>query len=211
MRNQSGPRSDNQRAWRAAPACLSTLRKHFLPEWRLPHLRIDVDMEIYQLRSFIAVAKMGHLTRAAEKLHLSQPSVSAHIKALEDEFGLSLFERTYSGMTLTLPGKRLLTEAEGILVAAEAMRHTAKALKGEITGRVRVGTSSDPGFIRIGEFCNAQMEHHPSLEVELHQEMAAGIPAAKLVVIEHCGHMSALEQPQQVNAALQNWLSALPE
>ena len=128
-------------------------------------------MEIYQLRSFIAVAKMGHLTRAAEKLHLSQPSVSAHIKALEDEFGLSLFERTYSGMTLTLPGKRLLTEAEGILVAAEAMRHTAKALKGEITGRVRVGTSSDPGFIRIGEFCNAQMEHHPSLEVELHQEI----------------------------------------
>ena len=46
--------------------------------------------------------------------------------------------------------------------------------------------------------------------VELHEEMAAGIPGAKLVVVEHCGHMSALEQAQQVNTALQNWLSALP-
>ena len=46
--------------------------------------------------------------------------------------------------------------------------------------------------------------------VELHEEMAAGIPGAKLVVIEHCGHMSALEQAQQVNAALQSWLSVLP-
>ncbi len=45
--------------------------------------------------------------------------------------------------------------------------------------------------------------------VELHEEMAAGIPGAKLVVVEHCGHMSALEQPQQVNAALQSWLSTL--
>ena len=46
--------------------------------------------------------------------------------------------------------------------------------------------------------------------VELHEEMAAGIPGAKLVVVEHCGHMSALEQPQQVNAALQTWLAVLP-
>jgi pimeloyl-ACP methyl ester carboxylesterase len=46
--------------------------------------------------------------------------------------------------------------------------------------------------------------------VELHEEMAAGIRGAKLVVIEHCGHMSALEQAQQVNAALQSWLSVLP-
>ena len=69
-------------------------------------------MKLYQLRSFVAVAEAGHLTRAAEKLHVSQPAVSAQIKALEDELDLVLFERTSSGMVLTPAGKRLLTDAE---------------------------------------------------------------------------------------------------
>jgi DNA-binding transcriptional LysR family regulator len=69
-------------------------------------------MELYQLRSFVAIAELGQLTRAAEKLHVSQPAVSAQLKALEDKLGLVLFERTASGMVLTAPGARLLAEAE---------------------------------------------------------------------------------------------------
>src|SRR5258706_14330728 len=75
-------------------------------------------MELYQLRSFAAVAELGHLTRAAEKLHISQPALSAQIKALEDELGVALFERTPSGMTLTAAGQRLLTEASKFSRAA---------------------------------------------------------------------------------------------
>jgi len=128
-------------------------------------------MELYQLRSFVAVAEAGHLTRAAEKLHISQPAVSAQIKALEDELDLVLFERTSSGMVLTSAGERLLTDAERVLSAAQALRNVAKALKGEVTGKVRVGTTSDPGFIRVGEFLNATIARHPLLQVELHQEV----------------------------------------
>ena len=51
-------------------------------------------MEFNRLKSFAAVAEAGHLTRAAEKLHISQPALSAQIKALEDELDLPLFERT---------------------------------------------------------------------------------------------------------------------
>jgi DNA-binding transcriptional LysR family regulator len=128
-------------------------------------------MELYQLRSFVAVADVGHLTRAAEKLHVSQPAVSAQIKALEDELDLALFERTSSGMVLTSAGARLLTDAERVLAAAEALRTVAKALKGEVSGKVRVGTTSDPGFIRVGEFLNATIARHPLVQVELHQEI----------------------------------------
>jgi len=128
-------------------------------------------MELYQLRSFVAVAEAGHLTRASEKLHVSQPAVSAQIKALEDELDLVLFDRTSSGMVLTSAGERLLTDAERVLSAAQALRNVAKALKGEVTGKVRVGTTSDPGFIRVGEFLNMTIARHPLLQVELHQEV----------------------------------------
>ena len=61
-------------------------------------------MELNRLRSFVVVAETGHLTRAAEKLHISQPALSAQIRALEDELDLTLFERTSTGMTLTAAG-----------------------------------------------------------------------------------------------------------
>lgn len=128
-------------------------------------------MELYQLRSFVAVAEAGHLTRAADKLHISQPAVSAQIRALEDELDLALFERTSSGMVLTSAGERLLMDAERVLAAAQALRSVAKALKGEIAGKVRVGTTSEPSFIRVGEFLNMTIARHPLLQVELHQEI----------------------------------------
>lgn len=128
-------------------------------------------MELYQLRSFVAVAEAGHLTHAAERLHISQPAVSAQIKALEEELDLLLFERTSSGMVPTAAGQTLLAHAQKVLAAAQALRNQAKALKGEVAGRVRIGTMSDPGFIRIGEFLNATVERYPLLQMELHQEV----------------------------------------
>ncbi|MES9912641.1 MAG: LysR family transcriptional regulator, partial [Candidatus Sedimenticola sp. 4PFRAG1] len=54
-------------------------------------------MELYQLKTFVKVADEGHLTRAAEQLFTSQPAISAHIKALEEELGVVLFQRTPKG------------------------------------------------------------------------------------------------------------------
>ena len=126
-------------------------------------------MELYQLRSFVAIAELGQLTRAAEKLHVSQPAVSAQLKALEDKLGLALFERTASGMVLTAPGARLLAEAEKVLAAARDMQNVAISFKGEVAGKASIGTLSDPNMTRIGEFMNAVLARHPLLEMELHQ------------------------------------------
>src|SRR6266498_4702668 len=115
-------------------------------------------MDFNRLRSFAAVAEAGHLTRAAEKLHISQPALSAQIKALEDELDLTLFERTSTGMTLTAAGKRLLAEADKILAASQTFEAEARALKGGVSGKARVGTLSDPAFIRLGE----RSEEHTS-------------------------------------------------
>ncbi len=129
-------------------------------------------MELYQLRSFVAVASFGHLTRAAERLHLSQPALSAQIKALEEEFGLELFERKPSGMVPTAAGRRLVTEAEKLLSAALAFRNEARAIQGELAGVARVGTVSDPEFIRIGEFLSSTVERYPLVELQFHHEVS---------------------------------------
>lgn len=129
-------------------------------------------MELYQLRGFVAVAELGHLTRAAERLHLSQPALSAQIRALEDELGLVLFERRASGMVLTAAGKRLVAEAQKLLAAARGFRNQADAIKGEVAGAARVGTLSDPDFIRVGEFLAAAVDRYPLVEVQLHHEVS---------------------------------------
>ena len=129
-------------------------------------------MELYQLRSFAAVAELGHLTRAADRLHVSQPALSAQIKALEDELGVALFERVSSGMALTTAGRRLLPEAQKVVAAAQVLRSRASALKGEVTGRARVGTVSDPAFIRVGDLLAQTIETFPLLEIELHNEVS---------------------------------------
>ena len=126
-------------------------------------------MELYQLRSFAAIAETGQLTRAAEKLHVSQPALSAQLKALEEELEFSLFERTPGGMVLTAPGKRLLADAEKVLSAAQHLQQHARSLKGEIIGKARIGTLSDPQFIRVGEFIGAATSRYPLVELELHQ------------------------------------------
>ena len=61
-------------------------------------------MELYHLQSFVAVARQNHLTRAAQELNISQPALSAHIKALEEEVGQALFVRIPTGMQLTAAG-----------------------------------------------------------------------------------------------------------
>jgi DNA-binding transcriptional LysR family regulator len=129
-------------------------------------------MELYQLRSFAVVAELGHLTRASERLHLSQPALSAQIKALEDELGVSLFDRSSSGMTLTAAGRRLLPEAEHVISSAQALKSAARAVRGEVGGRVRVGTLADPEFIRVAEFLSRAVARFPGLEVELQHEVS---------------------------------------
>ncbi len=64
-------------------------------------------MELYQLRTFVIVAEEENLTRAAKRLYMTPPSVSAHIKTLEEELNVQLFERTPKGMEITEQGKLL--------------------------------------------------------------------------------------------------------
>jgi DNA-binding transcriptional LysR family regulator len=129
-------------------------------------------VELYQLRSFAAVAELGHLTRAAERLHVSQPALSAQIKALEDELSLVLFERGAAGMSLTAAGRQMLPEALRVLAAAQHLRSQALGLHGELCGRIRMGTVADPQLTRVADVLRHAIDRFPLLEIDVHQEIS---------------------------------------
>jgi len=129
-------------------------------------------MELYQLRTFSAVADEGHLTRASERLHISQPAVSGQIKALEQEFDLRLFDRSPAGMALTVAGRELLPLARKLLDDAEALRRAARHLSGDVSGTLRIGTVSNPDSIRLGALMALAVNRHPRMELELQHEVS---------------------------------------
>ncbi len=132
-------------------------------------------MEIYQLRTFLAVARLGSLTRAAEQMHISQPAVSKQLKALEEELGALLFDRLSFGMALTKAGETLLPHAERTLFEAVELLNTAKRLQGEVAGAIRLGTIIDPESIKLGGLLGALLQYYPLLQVKLQHGISGGI------------------------------------
>jgi DNA-binding transcriptional LysR family regulator len=103
-------------------------------------------MELRHLRYFVAVAREGHITRAAEKLRIAQPPLSQQIKQLEAEIKAPLFVRLPRGVALTDAGRSFLVDAEAILAHAEAARSRAqRTARGEI-GRIAVGFTTSAPF-----------------------------------------------------------------
>lgn len=112
-------------------------------------------MELFQLRSFQAVAQAGNLTRAAESLHLSQSALSVQVRNLENELGVELFTRQAKGMRLTSAGEALLPHAEEILEKSSEMGLAARHLRGEVGGSLNIGLNTDPTFLRLNRVIRA--------------------------------------------------------
>lgn len=132
-------------------------------------LKGTTPMELYQLRTFITVAQEGHLTRASERLHTSQPSLSAHIKSLEEELGVSLFFRTPKGMTLTREGHALREKARAALATIDDMHKEAAAMKEKVAGTARIGFHIDPRYLKLDLFMSHMRRHYPELDFHLLQ------------------------------------------
>jgi LysR family hydrogen peroxide-inducible transcriptional activator len=96
-------------------------------------------MELHQLRYFCAVAETGSFSRAAERSHVSQPSLSQQILKLEDELGARLFDRLGRSIRLTDVGKAFLPRARGVLRELEAARGDAVDRKDTLSGTIAVG------------------------------------------------------------------------
>src|SRR5215510_14024501 len=95
-------------------------------------------MDFRELRTFVAVADLGTVSRAAEHLHITQPALSRQISNLEDELGLQLFDRVGRRLLLTTEGAQLLKDCRGLLSYSRAVREQAEGLKRGDAGMLRV-------------------------------------------------------------------------
>jgi DNA-binding transcriptional LysR family regulator len=124
-------------------------------------------MELYQLRTFLTVAEEGHLTRAAEKLFTSQPAVSTHIRALEEELGVKLFDRSAKGMTLTAQGTSLREHARRIVEATRNFKLQAESLRHEVSGELIFGLNNTPDILRLIPILRLLTDRHQALTYEM--------------------------------------------
>jgi DNA-binding transcriptional LysR family regulator len=100
-------------------------------------------MNLHDLQTFVSIAQLGGVTRAAGQLHRSQPAITRRVKLLEDQLGVPLLERGPGGSKLTEAGRTFLPYAEAILAALKDGRHAVQALQGEdhgVVSLVIVGT-----------------------------------------------------------------------
>jgi DNA-binding transcriptional LysR family regulator len=131
-------------------------------------------IDLVQLRTFVAVAEEQHLTRAAERLHISQSAASAHVRAVEESLDIQLFVRTNRSLELTRSGQLLLGKAKTLLNESTLFASFAQEIRGKIEGNLVVGSSSQPSTSRVGEIIGALRIRHPLIGVDVRARPSAG-------------------------------------
>lgn len=131
-------------------------------------------IDLVQLRTFVAVAEEQHLTRAAERIHISQSAASAHVRAVEEALNTQLFVRTNRSLELTPTGRLLFQRARALLNEATLFTAFARELNGAVEGTITIGSSGDPIASRIGQIVAALREQHPLVNVDMRVRPSSG-------------------------------------
>ena len=138
-------------------------------------------MDLRVLKYFLTVATEGNITRAADILHVTQPTLSRQLKELEDEMGTALLIRGKRSVTLTDEGFLFRQQAETIVELADKLEHTFTDKKDIICGTVRIGATEAVGGRTLAVCMNEFREKYPGVQFELYNGMADNIKE----MIEH--------------------------
>src|SRR6266478_1909763 len=129
---------------------------------------LESAVELRHLRYFVAVAEMENVSRAALKLHVSQPALSRQIRDLEDEIGFCLLERTAKSVRLTDAGRAFLDNARALLQNADDAVTKARAIASAEPTELHVGYSPTPVAEILPKILRAFQRKMPNVHVRLH-------------------------------------------
>lgn len=141
-------------------------------------------MDLWQLHIFRTVVERGSFSRAGQAVHLSQPTVSSHIKDLEDHFGCRLIDRLSREAAPTRAGALLYEYARRLLALRDEAEAALAAFQGTIQGRLAVGGSTIPGNYLLPRVVGGFVNRYPAVRIALTvgdtDEMLAAIAAGTL-------------------------------
>jgi DNA-binding transcriptional LysR family regulator len=124
-------------------------------------------MDIHVLKVFVSVFKNKSFTRAAEEIHLSQPTISDHIKSLEEEFDCKLFDRLGRTIIPTKEAEALYSLAEEIIEKAGTIKEVIGQFKKEITGELIIGASTIPGTYIMPPMMAVFQKRYPFISFQI--------------------------------------------
>jgi DNA-binding transcriptional LysR family regulator len=131
---------------------------------------------------FIEAANSGNLSRAAERIGISQPSLSQAIVRVEDSLGAKVFHRSKRGVELTRTGKQFLSQARILLAAWDQIRADANAATDEIRGDVSIGIHPSVALYSLGGFLPNILREHPHLRIVLKHDLSRKVTDAVLAM-----------------------------
>ncbi len=126
---------------------------------------------IKQLEYFIAVAKASNFRKAAQKLEVSQPTLTLQIAAMEEEMGLQLFDRSRAGTLLTPAGRDLLPLARDILEHYEHLNHVIEGRNRQLGGSFRLGVSPTLGQTVLPKLIAQLHARYPDLQLHIREDI----------------------------------------
>ena len=129
---------------------------------------MESAMDIWSLKYFLAVARAGNLTRAAETLFISQPALSMRLAELERELGHKLFVRGPRGMSLTEKGALLMRRAEDLVGLAERIESEVRADDGKgLSGTLAIGAGETVAFAPVADAIRSLCAENPNLRIDM--------------------------------------------
>ena len=125
------------------------------------------EFNLYPLHVFVLVARLGSVTRAARELFISQPAVSSHLRAIEEQYGTPLFERSPQGMRLTEAGQVVLDYAGRLFALKDEILSAVDAARQVVRGEVVVAASSTPGAYLVPHLLSRFQKRYPEAKAAL--------------------------------------------
>lgn len=169
-----------------------------------------MNIELRQLRYFLAVAEEMHFGRAAKKLHMTQPPLSQTIQALEVILGVSLFTRSTRNIVITPAGLALIPEARRLLAQTQSLKQLVQRAASGETGHLSLAFVSIADYSVLPSYLREFRQHHQELSIELREatsdlqlnllenaEIDAGllIPPIPEKLFAHLNYQKVLSEP----------------
>jgi DNA-binding transcriptional LysR family regulator len=148
-------------------------------------------VDISKIETFLQAADTLNFSETAKRLHMSQPTISHHIKSLEQELGVTLFKRTNTGLQLTEAGRQLLPWAHRLLHDANNMQSMMAALKDNIAGELRITCSTTAGKYVLPQMAARFCQRYPGVKVRI---LACTPEDVTLKLLEGDAHIGVLSR-----------------